>query len=139
MPKRVLILCTGNSCRSQLAEGLWRKLGNGEWQSYSAGSSPAGYVHPMAVEVAGEVDVDLTQSHSKHVREFVTEPFDLVVTVCDGARESCPTLPGANEVLHWPFEDPARAEGSDDEKREVFRRVRDEITSRIESYLRDGR
>ena len=138
MPKRVLILCTGNSCRSQMAEGLWRKLGEGEWESFSAGSNPAGYVHPMAIEAAGEVGVDISGGISKHLNEFVKQPFDIVVTVCGGAQESCPALPGAKKVVHWPFDDPAGAAGADEEKREVFRRVRDEIAARVEKYLETG-
>lgn len=136
--QRVLILCTGNSCRSQMAEGLWRKLAAGAWESFSAGSDPAGYVHPMAVEAMAELGIDISDGVSKNVREFIDQPFDLVITVCGGAKESCPTLPGAERVEHWPFDDPAHAEGSDEEKRAVFRRVRDEISARIERFLASG-
>lgn len=135
--KKVLILCTGNSCRSQMAEGLWNKLGEGEWQAVSAGSNPAGYVHPLAVEAMREVGVDLTAAESKHVDQFAGEPFDLVVTVCDNARESCPVFPTAGETLHWPFDDPAHFEGSDSDRRAGFARVRDEIAAKIGAYL-DG-
>jgi len=136
--KRVLILCTGNSCRSQMAEGLWRQLGQGEWESHSAGSKPAGYVHPLAVEVMKEKGVDLAGAESKSLDAYRDEPIDLVVTVCDNARESCPAFPGAGAVLHWPFEDPADATGSDEEKLAVFRRVRDRIEARIRRYLETG-
>lgn len=137
--KRVLILCTGNSCRSQMAESLWEKLGNGEWTAYSAGSNPAGYVHPLAVQVMGESGIDLSGHRSKHLNEFQDQPFDLVVTVCDSARESCPVFPGAKETLHWPFEDPAHAAGTDDEKTKVFRNVRDQIRQKIAGYLQKTR
>lgn len=134
--KRVLILCTGNSCRSQMAEALWRELGQGEWESYSAGSLPSGYVHPMAIEVMRELDQDLSQNRSKHVDEYLNETFDLVVTVCDGAKESCPTLAGAQRIEHWPFFDPAEAEGSDAEKLIVFQQVRDQIRDKIQEFLK---
>lgn len=135
MTKRVLILCTGNSCRSQMAEAIWNQLGEGGWQAVSAGSNPAGYVHPLAVEVTAESRLDLSEHRSKHLSEFQNEPFDLVVTVCDSARESCPVFPGAKETLHWPFEDPVHATGTDEEKMQVFRMVRDQIRQRISSYL----
>lgn len=133
--KRALILCTGNSCRSQMAEELWKHWGKGEWTAESAGSKPAGYVHELAVKAMTEMDLDITTAQSKSVEQFVNEPFDLVVTVCDNAKESCPTLPGAQNIVHWPFDDPADATGSEDEKMEVFRRVRDEISDKIHAYL----
>lgn len=136
--KKVLVLCTGNSCRSQMAEALWRELGQGEWESYSAGSLPSGYVHPMAIEVMRELDQDLSQNRSKHVNEYLNETFDLVVTVCDSAKESCPTLAGAQHIEHWPFYDPADAEGSDTEKLTVFRDVRDQIREKIQEFLDNG-
>ena len=132
--KRVLILCTGNSCRSQVAEALWETLGNGEWEAESAGSRPAGYVHPLAVRAMRELDIDISAHESKSLSQFQDQPFDLVVTVCDNAKEACPAFP-ARETLHWPFDDPADAEGSDDEKMPVFRRVREEIAQRIREYL----
>ena len=135
MIKRVLILCTGNSCRSQMAEGFWNAIGAGKWQADSAGSNPAGYVHPMAIETMKEEGIDLSKARSKHLEEFQSDEFELVITVCDSARESCPTFPGAKQVLHWPFEDPAYADGTDDEKRAVFRKVRDQIRQRISTYL----
>jgi arsenate reductase len=134
--KRVLILCTGNSCRSQMAEALWRQIAKRTWESFSAGSRPSGYVHPKAIEAMRELGVDISAYRSKSVSEFDGQPFDLVVTVCDNAREACPFFPGAKETLHWPFFDPAEAEGSQDEQMAVFRRVRDEISATISSYLR---
>ena len=133
--KHVLILCTGNSCRSQMAEALWNDLGRGEWDAVSAGSDPAGYVHPLAVRAVGELGLDLSAGESKHLDTFRGEAFDLVVTVCDNARDSCPTWAGAKQVLHWPFRDPAHAVGTDDEKMASFREVRDEIRDRIAAWL----
>lgn len=137
MTKRVLILCTGNACRSQMAEALWNEVGQGEWQAFSAGSNPAGYVHPLAVKAMDELGIDLSGHRSKHLNEFQGELFDLVVTVCDSAKESCPFFPGAKEMLHWPFVDPAHAEGTDDEKLVVFKKVRNQIRQKIEKYLAD--
>lgn len=134
--KRVLILCTGNSCRSQMAEALWNKLGEGKWEAVSAGSKPSGYVHPLAIKSMAALGVDIAETRSKNVSEFDGQPFDLVVTVCDNAKESCPYFPNAKETLHWPFDDPAEFEGSDAEREAGFARVRDEISARISSYLR---
>lgn len=136
---RVLILCTGNSCRAQMAEALWNELGRGNWEAHSAGSNPAGYVHPLAVKVMGGSGTDLSQHKNKSLEQFRDQPFDLVVTVCGNAQEACPTFPGAKQMLHWPFEDPAHAAGSEDEKLAVFRDVRDQIRDRINSFLSDGR
>ncbi|MHC2069618.1 arsenate reductase ArsC [Bremerella sp. T1] len=133
--KRVLILCTGNSCRSQMAEGLWNELGKGEWDAYSAGSRPSGYVHPLAIRAMKEIGLDIAGYESKQAADFQHQPFDLVITVCDNAKEDCPIYPEAKETLHWPFEDPADATGSDDEKMVTFRRIRDEIKDRIAEHL----
>lgn len=135
---RVLILCTGNSCRSQMAEGLWKSLGAGAWSAESAGSKPAGYVHPLAIRAMQEIGLDLSRAESKSVDVFRDERFDLVVTVCDHARDACPTFPNAAQVLHWPFDDPAHAPGTDEEKLPVFRRVRDEIAARIRRFLAES-
>lgn len=139
MTQRVLILCTGNSCRSQMGEALWNHLGNGQWEAVSAGSNPAGYVHPMAIQALEEVDLSLAEPRSKHLSEFQDQKFDLVITVCDSAHESCPMFPGAKETLHWPFEDPAHATGSEDDKFAVFRKVREQIRERISHYLSSER
>ncbi len=133
--KRVLILCTGNSCRSQMAEALWETLGAGDWQSESAGSKPSGYVHPLAIQAMSELGLDLTDNTSKSLDQFTDQQFDLVVTVCDNAKESCPVFSGATETRHWPFDDPADAVGSEEEKMVCFRRVRDEIKEKIQTYL----
>lgn len=133
--KKVLILCTGNSARSQMAEVLWNDLGQGEWQAFSAGSNPAGYVHPMAIAALSERGLDVAGLNSKHVDHFANDKFDLVVTVCDNAKESCPVLPGSRRVVHWPFEDPAAAQGSDAQKQRKFAEVREQIAGRIGSFL----
>ncbi len=135
MKKRVLILCTGNSCRSQMAEFLWNRLGGDDWTAESAGSRPAGYVHPLAIKAMQDLGEDLSQAQSKHVDQFLQQPIDLAVTVCDSAKESCPVMPAVKQTLHWPFFDPADAVGTDEEKLQVFRQVRDQIHAKIEAYL----
>jgi arsenate reductase (thioredoxin) len=120
-----------------MAEALWESLGKGNWQSESAGSNPSGYVHPLAIKAMCELDIDISGNTSKSLDQFQDQPCDLVVTVCNNAKELCPVFPGAEKTLHWPFDDPADATGTDDEKMTVFRRVRDEIRDRIQTYL-DG-
>ena len=138
MNKRVLILCTGNSCRSQMAEVLWRDIGGDAWQVYSAGSDPAGYVHPQAIEALQEVGLPTEGLSSKSMNQFCLSQIDLVVTVCDNAKDSCPAMVGDVEQLHWPFEDPAHFEGSHAEKLKKFGEVRDLIKTRITEYLQNG-
>jgi len=133
--QRVLILCTGNSCRSQMAEALWESLGEGLWQAESAGSKPSGYVHSLAIRAMRELGIDISANQSKSLDQFRQQPFDLVVTVCDNAQEACPVFPAARQTLHWPFVDPADATGADEEKLIVFQRVRDEIKHKIQDYL----
>jgi arsenate reductase len=120
-----------------MAEALWEHEGQGYWEAASAGSNPAGYVHPLAIHAMAEVGIDIAANESKHVNAFKNQPFDVVITVCDGAKESCPVFPSAKRMLHWPFEDPARAEGSEEQKLAVFREVRDQISARIKQYLDD--
>ncbi|HIN94182.1 MAG: arsenate reductase ArsC [Pirellulaceae bacterium] len=134
-PARVLILCTGNSCRSQMAEGLWNALSQGKWQCVSAGSKPAGYVHPQAIQVMHERDIDLSANTSKHLDEFAADSFDYAVTVCDHADQSCPVIGNANQRLHWPFPDPAEVCGSEEENLVVFREVRDAIEAKIREFM----
>jgi arsenate reductase len=129
--KRVLILCTGNSCRSQMAAAWVNHLLADRWEAHSAGTSPAERVHPLAVRVMAEVSIDLSGRIPQHVDRFVREPWDLVVTVCDSAKETCPHFPGRFEKRHVSFFDPALAEGSEEERLAVFRRVRDEIRERL--------
>ena len=120
-----------------MAEALFPLLSDGEWKSESAGSKPSGYVHPLAIRAMAELDADLSANESKSVDLFQDQAFDLVVTVCDNAREACPTFPGAKQTLHWPFDDPADATGSEDEQLVMFRRVRDEVRERITKFLAD--
>jgi arsenate reductase len=118
-----------------MAQVIWQQLGQGEWQSDSAGSKPSGYVHPMALSALTEIGMPTEGLSSKSVDLFLDQEIDLAVTVCDNAATDCPLLPGAAKTLHWPFDDPADATGSDDEKMKVFRRVRDEIHQKIKNYL----
>lgn len=130
----ILILCTGNSCRSHLAEGiLQRALGDG-YQVQSAGSKPAGYVHPLAVRVMNEIGLDISGHRSKHLNEFLSQPVETVITVCGKADQVCPLFPGQVNRYHWGFDDPAHATGTEEEKLVVFRRVRDEIRKVFEAY-----
>jgi arsenate reductase (thioredoxin) len=135
--KRVLFLCTGNSCRSHLAEGWLRHLAGDRYESLSAGAKPSGYVHPLAIQVMAEAGVDISQHRSKSIDEFNGQKLDALVTVCDHARESCPTFAGAKRTIHHSFDDPAHATGSKDEQLRVFRRVRDEIHAWIEEFIRE--
>jgi arsenate reductase len=130
--KRVLILCTGNSARSQMAEGLLRHDAGERFEVASAGTK-ASFVRPEAIAVMREAGIDITGHRSKHVDEFAGQQFDYVITVCDNARETCPVFFGKAEKLHHDFEDPAAATGSEQERLAVFRRVRDQLRN----YLRD--
>jgi len=134
--KRVLVLCTGNSCRSQMAEGWVNHLLGGLWEARSAGTAPATRVHPLAVRAMAEVGVDIGAGKPEHVNAYLGQPWDLVVTVCDSAKEACPAFPRPIEKIHISFFDPAAAEGTDDEKMAVFRRVRDEIRERLVPEIR---
>ena len=118
-----------------MAEALWQRLAPGDWEAASAGAKPAGYVHPLAVRAMAEIDLDISGNRSKHVDQFKDAAFDLVVTVCDGAKDSCPALAGAKQTCHWPLDDPADATGSEEERFAVFRRVRGEIQDQINEYL----
>jgi len=133
--KKILFLCTGNSCRSQMAEGLVNHFLGDEWQAYSAGTDPAGYVHPLAVQAMSELDIDISRQRSKPAGEFQAVEFDTVVTVCDQAAENCPVWLGRGRKAHIGFEDPARATGTAEERLAVFRQVRDEIRRQILSLL----
>jgi arsenate reductase len=131
---KILILCTGNSCRSQMAEGFLRSFDRA-LEVYSAGTKPATRVHPKAVAVMKEAGIDLGAAYPKHVDGFINESFDYLITVCDNAKETCPVFFGkVGHRLHMGFEDPAEATGSEDEVIEVFRRVRDEICARFEEF-----
>ena len=129
--KRALILCTGNSCRSQMAEGFVNHMLGGEWEAQSAGTSPAARVNPLAVRVMAELGVDISAQRPRHVDAMVGQRWDLVVTVCDSARETCPFFPHQGEQIHVGFPDPAEATGSEVEQLVVFRQVRDAIRERL--------
>jgi arsenate reductase (thioredoxin) len=133
--KRVLFLCTGNSCRSQLAEAIVNARLSETWQAYSAGVHPAGYVHPLAIAALAEMDIT-HDGRSKSVDEFRDQPFDLVVTVCDSAAEECPLWLGPGRRVHLGFPDPARAPGDEAERMQAFRRVAAAIVAQIPALLR---
>jgi arsenate reductase (thioredoxin) len=134
MKKRVLILCTHNSSRSQMAEGLLRAAAGKGIEVESAGTE-ATRVHPLAVKAMAERGIDITGHTSKTLDRFLDQPWDDVITVCDSANETCPVFPKAGRRLHWSFEDPSKATGSDDAKLAVFRRIRDEIDARFKAWL----
>jgi len=138
----VLILCTGNSCRSHLAEGILRQAAGDLLEVHSAGSNPAGYVHPMAIEVMKEIGIDISGHVSKHMNEFLNRKVDTVITVCGNADQACPMFPGQVNRYHWGFDDPAHASGTEEEKLAIFKRVRDQIKLVFEAYAagyREGR
>ena len=135
MRKQVLFLCTGNSCRSQMAEGLVNHYLGDEWKACSAGTDPAGYVHPLAVQAMSDLGIDIALQRSKSIEEFREADFDTVVTVCDDAAENCPVWLGKGRKIHIGFEDPARATGSYEERLAVFRRIRDEIRQEVFDFL----
>jgi len=136
---RVLILCTGNSCRSHMAEGILRAAAGEVVEVHSAGSNPAGYVHPKAIAALAEIGLDISGHASKHMNEFLDRDIDTVITVCGNADQACPVFPGQVHRYHWPFDDPAHAEGTEEEVMEEFRRVRDEIRRLFEEYGRELR
>ena len=131
---RVLILCTGNSCRSHMAEGILRAAAGELLEVHSAGSHPAGYVHPKAIEVLREIGIDISGHTSKHMNEFLDRNIDTVITVCGNADQACPVFPGQAHRHHWPFDDPAHAVGTEEEITAEFRRVRDEIRRVFGAY-----
>ncbi|MCS5631572.1 MAG: arsenate reductase ArsC [Pirellulaceae bacterium] len=133
----VLVLCTGNSCRSQMAEAYFRKLTEEHWKCESAGTHPTGYVHPLAITVMGEDAIDIAAHKSKSMSAFETEDWDYVVTVCDDAADTCPVFAGAEQVLHWPFPDPADTSGSREEQLTAFRDTRDAIKRQVVEFLRE--
>lgn len=128
--KKILFLCTGNSCRSQMAEAIVNDRLNGRWQAYSAGTKPAGYVHPLAIQALSEIGIH-HQGRSKHFDEYRNFEFDQVVTVCDSAAKECPMWLGSGRRVHMGFPDPAKASGTDEEILDVFRQVRDDIAQQV--------
>ena len=136
-PRRVLFLCTHNSARSQMAEGLLRELGGGGFEAHSAGTE-ATHVRPLAIRAMEEIGIDIGAQRSKALDEYAGQPFDLVVTVCDEAREACPYFPGARAQIHWSLPDPSKATGTEESRLAVFRGVRDELRRRIGRELLAG-
>lgn len=133
---KLLVLCTGNSARSQMAEGLFRQAIGSRFDVFSAGTKPS-LVRPEAIAVMAEIGIDLSGHRSKSVDEFLGQDFRYVVTVCDNAKESCPVFPSQTERVHWSFEDPAAVEGSTEEREAAFRRIRDQIATRVNDLARE--
>jgi arsenate reductase len=136
MKKKILVLCTGNSCRSQMAEGYFKSMAGDRFDVFSAGLEPS-IVNPWAIQVMKEDGMDISTHSSKDVDQFVGKRFDYIITVCDNAKERCPFFPGQAERIHWSFEDPAAASGTEAEILAVFRKVRDQIRDKIERFLRN--
>jgi arsenate reductase len=142
MKPTILILCTGNSCRSHIGEGFLRTALGDLANVQSAGSNPAGQVHPLAIKVMAEAGIDISGHRSKHLKEFVEQPVHTVITVCGNADQACPIFPGQLNRHYWPFFDPAKAAGSEEEILKCFRTVRDEMRRVFEAYaagLRDAK
>ena len=137
MKKKVLFLCTGNSCRSQMAEGLLRQFHGDEYEVYSAGINPT-EVNENAIKVMEEIGIDTSEQTSKHVKELTNQTFDIIITVCDNAKESCPVFPDKAERLHWSFLDPAEALGTQKDLLKAFREVRDQIKDKIKNHFSKG-
>jgi arsenate reductase (thioredoxin) len=133
-PIRVLFLCTGNSARSQMAEGLLRSHGGGDFEVFSAGIEPE-EIHPLAIEAMREIGIDISGHRSKPLERFLGQYFDYIITVCDRARDRCPTFPGDNRRIHWGFDDPAAVAGTPVERIAAFRRVRNEISERLRVWV----
>jgi arsenate reductase len=133
--KRILFLCTGNAARSQMAEGLMRAYHGDEFEVLSAGSRPAGWVHPLAVRALAEIGIDITGQYSKPADEFLNQPFDIVVTVCDAAAADCPVWPGAKRLEHWPIVDPSFGPDDPATRPDRFAATRDELARRIEELV----
>jgi arsenate reductase (thioredoxin) len=134
MKKRVLFICTHNSARSQMAEGLLRSLGGDQFEAFSAGTE-ATHIRSLAIKAMAELGIDISNQQSKTLERYLNEPFDEVITVCDTAAEACPLFPGAAKMKHWSFPDPSKATGSEAEQLAVYQHVRDDIRARIESEL----
>lgn len=134
--QRVLILCTGNSARSQMAEGLLRWIAGDRFDVFSAGTKP-GFVRPEAITAMQDLGIDISTHRSKHVDEFRDAPFDYVITVCDNAKETCPVFPATTARIHWSFTDPAAVEGDEPTRLNAFRQIRDEIAVRFKGWLAD--
>ena len=135
---RVLILCTGNSARSQMAEGLLRHDGGDAFSVESAGLEP-GFVRPEAIESMGEIGIDISGQHSKSLDKFIGQPFDYVITVCDNAKQNCPIFPGAKRRIHWSVEDPASVGGTEEARLKAFRAARDDLRGRLIKFIESAK
>jgi arsenate reductase len=133
--KKVLFLCTGNSVRSQMAEGLMKSLGLGQWKVESAGISPS-YIHPLAIQAMKEIGIDISHQTSKSIDQFLNGDFGYIITLCDHAAQACPTFSGQGKRIHWPLEDPIASVGTIEQRLVVFRRIRDQIKIKIEALLK---
>jgi arsenate reductase len=133
-PIRVLVVCTGNSARSLIAEALLRHKGGADFAVESAGTRPKG-IHPLTLQVMAEAGIDMSHARSKSVDEFLDRPFDYVITVCDNARQECPVFPGVHETLHWGYDDPAAVEGTEQERLAAFRRTATAMAERIDTFV----
>ena len=134
-PLRILVICTGNSARSQMAEGLFQRLGGERVRVFSAGSEPSGAVHPLAVRAMAEIGLDIAAHRPKSLSDFLGQPFDYVIAVCSHAAQSCPVFPGLATRLNWFYDDPAAVQGSEAERLTAFRAVRDDLRERIAGWL----
>ncbi|MGA2153268.1 MAG: arsenate reductase ArsC [Bryobacteraceae bacterium] len=134
--KKILVLCTGNSARSQIGEGLFRAEGGAGFEVFSAGTKPSA-IRPEAISVMKEIGIDISGHRSKSVDEFLGKSFDYVVTVCDNARDNCPIFPGATKRIHWNLEDPASVQGTEEERLAAFRLVRDQLRERVKSFVHE--
>ena len=134
-PINILYLCTGNSCRSHMAEGWTRRIG-GNWVVVDSAGIEAHGKNPRAIAVMNEAGIDMGEFKSKSVSQFIDQEFDYVITVCDDAAEHCPTFPGSGKRIHWPFEDPASFVGSEDEVKDIFRKTRNDIRMKVDEFLR---
>ncbi|MFN7170533.1 MAG: arsenate reductase ArsC [Candidatus Omnitrophota bacterium] len=132
---KVLFLCTGNSARSQMAEGFLRHLANNKFEVFSAGINPT-QVNPLAIKVMSEIGIDISMQKSKSIMEFINRQFDYVITVCDNTKQTCPIFPGKYQKIHWNLEDPAQAQGTEEEKLKVFRKIRDRLKKNILDFLK---
>lgn len=138
MKKKVLLICTGNCCRSPMAEGIWRYLGGKEWDVYSAGTSPTGYIHPQTIECMAGQGIDISGQTSKAIADLGEDYFDIAITLCPRARQKLPVLP-ATEILHWPISDPFLFQGSDKDRIQAFKETYDELAAKIGGYLQTGK
>lgn len=134
-PIRVLFLCTGNTARSQMAEGILRAVGKEDFEVFSAGSDPRDQVHPLAIQVMRESGIDISHQRTKDLKEFLGQEFDEIITVCDKARDNCPTFPGDPHHIHWGYPDPVAVEGDDETKLQAFRKINTELHNRIHLWV----